>query len=243
MKRFDKNNQGFSDNSIAKIQTPLFQIKDSKRFWSLLKNKKRTAKTQAKKAKKMKRRAERMTLNIAIRQAARVKKEKQGKMPTNLHYEAEGIKMTLIQKRTANDPNFDIKQMLEEIKRVRKTPHIGFAKHIKKLGKTQVETYMKYETNLRELIERSGAAGIGLEKSVRYLHGILDGITSFHKAGYIHGDLKPENIAVSNGMIKIIDFGLSILPDHFGFVKSISRQHQMHLWVQVFRAGVICTQR
>jgi serine/threonine protein kinase len=65
---------------------------------------------------------------------------------------------------------------------------------------------LKYKSTLCDIIENN-KTGLGLERAIRYLHGILDGIASFHKAGYIHGDLKPSNIAISYGIIKIIDFG------------------------------------
>lgn len=41
------------------------------------------------------------------------------------------------------------------------------------------------------------------------LFGIVDGIASLHKFGICHGDLKSTNILITNGQVKLTDFGLS----------------------------------
>lgn len=38
---------------------------------------------------------------------------------------------------------------------------------------------------------------------------ILDGFKQIHAAGFIHRDLKLENILIKNNVIKITDFGLA----------------------------------
>merc|ERR1719397_1622275 len=38
---------------------------------------------------------------------------------------------------------------------------------------------------------------------------MLQAMSYMHKHGYFHRDMKPENVLVSNGQIKIADFGLA----------------------------------
>lgn len=42
------------------------------------------------------------------------------------------------------------------------------------------------------------------------IHQLVLGINFIHKSGYIHGDLKSNNIVVKDGILKIIDFGFCI---------------------------------
>jgi len=44
-----------------------------------------------------------------------------------------------------------------------------------------------------------------------YFHQLIAGISQIHKLGYIHRDLKPWNIILSDdhSQVKIIDFGLA----------------------------------
>lgn len=57
------------------------------------------------------------------------------------------------------------------------------------------------------------------EKIRALITGIFSGIASIHKAGLIHGDIKPQNILVSDDgsiVTRISDFGLSIQRDYRG---------------------------
>jgi serine/threonine protein kinase len=46
-----------------------------------------------------------------------------------------------------------------------------------------------------------------------YMYQILNGVKWMHSHNIIHRDLKPQNILVSNGLVKIADFGLSRVID------------------------------
>ncbi|MCC6221748.1 MAG: serine/threonine protein kinase [Deltaproteobacteria bacterium] len=48
---------------------------------------------------------------------------------------------------------------------------------------------------------------------LRFLHQTLCGLEAIHRAGIIHGDIKPENLLLSReGEIKIADFGIAQIP-------------------------------
>jgi serine/threonine protein kinase len=151
----------------------------------------------------------------AIREAKKhmdevVEQAKPGKMP---YIYREG-KAGLVQKKVPYDPGIDLPKVLAEIQRSRKTCHIAdlldfeIIPGTKEAEAKQVETYPLYESTLEDLIEETEGKGLGFEHSTTYLFGILDAIASFHKAGYIHGDIKPNNIALtSSKVVKLIDFG------------------------------------
>ena len=48
---------------------------------------------------------------------------------------------------------------------------------------------------------------------------ILEGVAYCHRQGYLHRDLKPQNILVDGDVLKITDFGLArrTQPLHMGF--------------------------
>lgn len=66
-------------------------------------------------------------------------------------------------------------------------------------------------TELFDVLQKGGALDDVLLQD--YSMDILTGVNYLHQHNVLHLDLKPENILVSNGMLKIADFGLSHSPD------------------------------
>ena len=66
---------------------------------------------------------------------------------------------------------------------------------------------------LMELCEGSSCQAnrpTGLAKVVNIFHAVAEALAHVHARGYIHADMKPNNIIVAdNGTVKIIDFGQS----------------------------------
>jgi serine/threonine protein kinase len=163
-------------------------------------HKKRASKAEEKKLKRERMRLERLTIKDAARISHSIPRPKRGEMPPTFSINRGDMKSDLVLKKTGKS---EVKNMLKEIKKARSTRHIAFTKTIKELGAENVEIYKRYERTLDDEIP---SKGLDLPIVAKYLYGILDGVASFHKAGYIHGDLKPNNIAVSSGVAKLIDY-------------------------------------
>ena len=46
-----------------------------------------------------------------------------------------------------------------------------------------------------------------------YMKQMLHAMAPFHKAGFLHRDLKPDNMIINGNLLKILDYGLSKLPE------------------------------
>ncbi len=57
----------------------------------------------------------------------------------------------------------------------------------------------------------SAGAGAALDARVDLLSRILQALAYLHRQGVVHRDLKPNNVLVSDGRLKLLDFGISIL--------------------------------
>lgn len=63
-------------------------------------------------------------------------------------------------------------------------------------------------TTLRELLEQRG--GLDLVPALQIGKQICRGLAAVHKAGIVHGDMKPHNVIVmGNGVVKLMDFGVA----------------------------------
>ncbi|XP_057806128.1 CBL-interacting serine/threonine-protein kinase 1-like isoform X1 [Salvia miltiorrhiza] len=83
---------------------------------------------------------------------------------------------------------------------------------------SKAKIYMVLEyVNGGELFDRIASRGKYSEAQGRKLfQQLIDGVTYCHNKGVYHRDLKLENVLIDeSGLIKITDFGLSALPQHF----------------------------
>ncbi|MEE1760994.1 serine/threonine-protein kinase [Streptomyces sp. SP18BB07] len=65
------------------------------------------------------------------------------------------------------------------------------------------------EHSLRQFLERDGPGPTEREKS-RLLTEICEGLAHLHGIGWVHGDLKPDNVLImADGSVKLSDFGLA----------------------------------
>ncbi len=63
-------------------------------------------------------------------------------------------------------------------------------------------------TTLREVIDARG--GLQLTPALQIAKQVCRGLAAVHKAGIIHGDLKPQNVMVmGSGVAKLMDFGVA----------------------------------
>ncbi len=63
--------------------------------------------------------------------------------------------------------------------------------------------------NADELLRRKGTA-LGLPSVLRVASGALEGLAAAHEAGFVHRDIKPDNVLLAeDGTAKLADFGLA----------------------------------
>src|SRR5207244_6933798 len=89
-------------------------------------------------------------------------------------------------------------------------PHIA---HIYEIGESEGIHFIAIEhidgDTLRDKIHRDKAP---LQKLLKYLTQVAEGLTKAHAAGIVHRDLKPDNIMITrDDYAKILDFGLAKL--------------------------------
>jgi eukaryotic-like serine/threonine-protein kinase len=68
---------------------------------------------------------------------------------------------------------------------------------------------MDYLPNASSILD--AAAGKPLAQQVTFIAQLLQALAYIHRRGIIHRDLKPGNVLVSDGQVRVLDFGLSIM--------------------------------
>ena len=72
------------------------------------------------------------------------------------------------------------------------------------------------------LAQRLNKGPLNTELTLRYAIQIVEALDKAHKQGVIHRDLKPANIMVTKSGIKLLDFGLAKLEQHFNAQQVLS---------------------
>lgn len=65
----------------------------------------------------------------------------------------------------------------------------------------------KYDYDLSELVQDSQRKGMNGKELLRMCHFLLRGLDFLHKQGYVHSDIKPQNLCKQEGQFRIADFG------------------------------------
>lgn len=97
---------------------------------------------------------------------------------------------------------------LREIKVLRKTIHPNIVK-LKEAVRVNDELYLVFEyceKNLFNLMKSQYLDEVRIKEIIR---DILSGLKEMHKNGFIHRDVKPENVLIQNHLCKLADFGCS----------------------------------
>jgi eukaryotic-like serine/threonine-protein kinase len=104
-----------------------------------------------------------------------------------------------------------VEVLRQEIKLARQVTHPNVVR-VHDMGEDEGLRFFTMEyvpgTTLRELLEERG--GLDPVPALQIAKQICRGLAAVHKAGIIHGDLKPHNVIVmGNGVVKLMDFGVA----------------------------------
>jgi eukaryotic-like serine/threonine-protein kinase len=99
-----------------------------------------------------------------------------------------------------------------------------------------VMEYVSGQT-LRDLLERRGR--LDLETTAELLGAVADALDHAHHAGIAHLDMKPENVLLTSGSVKVADFGL-VRAAHAGTGDDLPLAGTVqYLAPEVLRGGVV----
>jgi eukaryotic-like serine/threonine-protein kinase len=99
-----------------------------------------------------------------------------------------------------------------------------------------VMEYVSGQT-LRDLLERRGR--LDLETTAELLGAVADALDHAHHAGIAHLDMKPENVLLTSGSVKVADFGL-VRAAHAGTGDNLPLAGTVqYLAPEVLRGGVV----
>jgi serine/threonine-protein kinase len=112
----------------------------------------------------------------------------------------------------------------EEIKLARMITHVNVVR-VYDVGEAEGRRFFTMEyvrgQTLRELIDRSGG-GLPVTPALQIAKQVCRGLAAVHKAGIVHGDLKPQNVMVlPNGVAKLMDFGVARVRTRRGAAQTV----------------------
>ncbi|MDA0588257.1 MAG: protein kinase [Planctomycetota bacterium] len=91
-----------------------------------------------------------------------------------------------------------------------KSPHLVSIFDVRHNDRGDAFVIMEYVAgpSLRELLDES-PEGLGVEKAAWFVREMAKGLALLHDAGVVHRDLKPHNVFVEDGYVKVGDYSLS----------------------------------
>jgi serine/threonine-protein kinase len=110
-----------------------------------------------------------------------------------------------------DDQGAQVERLRQEIKIARAITHVNVVRAFD-FGEAERARYLTMEyvpgTTLRELIDAH--RGLELTPALQIAKQVCRGLAAVHRAGIVHGDLKPQNVMVmGNGIAKLMDFGVA----------------------------------
>jgi serine/threonine-protein kinase len=114
-------------------------------------------------------------------------------------------------KGTADGDTAQVDRLRQEIKLARAITHPNVVRAFD-FGESGGARFLTMEyvpgTTLREVIDARG--GLQLTPALQIAKQVCRGLAAVHKAGIVHGDLKPQNVMVmGSGVAKLMDFGVA----------------------------------
>lgn len=114
-------------------------------------------------------------------------------------------------KQPGDDRSPQVDRLRQEIKLARAITHPNVVRAFD-FGEVSGARFLTMEyvpgTTLREVIDARG--GLAIMPALQIAKQVCRGLAAVHKAGIVHGDLKPQNVMVmGNGVAKLMDFGVA----------------------------------
>ena len=100
---------------------------------------------------------------------------------------------------------------IREISLLKELNHINIVKlyDVQHTPKKLTLVFEYCEQELKKVIDATNGKGLDKKLVKSYLYQLLKGIEFIHKHKVLHRDLKPQNLLMNNGILKIADFGLA----------------------------------
>ncbi|MBU0760391.1 MAG: serine/threonine protein kinase [Nanoarchaeota archaeon] len=102
---------------------------------------------------------------------------------------------------------------------------VGHHRHIVELYQADLESVPPYEvvelcdSSIKEELE--GKEPIDWRQATRWTAELLDALAFVHSEEMVHGDVKPSNILLRDGHVKLNDFNVSAVADPSAYMKSM----------------------